>query len=55
MPCSESSFVIELKSSLPFAEFVVKKMTVVKVFKMCSVFFYILSLIKKNELLRFID
>ncbi len=31
MPCSESSFVIELKSSLPFAEFVVKKMTITKV------------------------
>ena len=31
MPCSGSSFVIELKSSLPFAEFVTKKMTITKV------------------------
>ena len=36
MPCSESSFVIELKSSLPFAEFVVKKMKIIKVIMVIS-------------------
>ena len=31
MPCSESTFTVKLDSSLPFAEFVVRKFTLCKV------------------------